>query len=119
MSDRTQLRRTVKGKRPAFHDNTSVDKLISITLALASEVSVLRDRLATLQKLGEDAGWLKEGAVEAYVPGKAERVSREAQREEYLQRLFYVMKEELDDLQGDDSADGYWSTIGKIERGDV
>jgi hypothetical protein len=112
------MRDTVKGKRPAFHDNASIDRLISMVLALTSDVAVLRDRLATLEALGRDAGWLKDGAIDAYVPSLDERKQREASRDAMLARLFHVLKEELDDLHPGEQGD-YWETIGKIERGEV
>jgi hypothetical protein len=112
------MRDTVKGKRPAFHDNASIDRLISMVLALASETAVLRDRLATMEALGRDAGWLKDGAVDAYTPSLPERTAREAARDAMLGRLFHVLKEELDDLHPAEQGD-YWETIGKVERGEV
>jgi 6-phosphofructokinase len=113
------LPRTVKGKRPDFHDNASVDRLIAMVLALTSEVAVLRDRVVTLEALGREAGWLGAGAVEAYAPDGVERVARDGWREAYLARVFHILREELDDLETASTADSYWSTIERIERGDV
>lgn len=113
------LPRTVKGKRPEFHDNASVDRLVAMVLALTSEVAVLRDRLVTVEALGRQAGWLPEGAVEGYQPDLAERQDRDAWREAYLGRVFHVLREELDDLEQGRTAEDYWTTIGRIERGEV
>ena len=81
-------------------------------MALTSEVSVLRDRLDTVELLGEQAGWLGPGAVDGFVPGMAVRERREAAREAYLGRVLHILKSEIEGLeQGGD----YWATVEGIE----
>ena len=108
----TGLPRTARGKRPAFHDDAANDRLIAIVLALTSEVSVLRDRLDTVEILGSRAGWLADGAVDGFVADPPTRERREAAREAYLDRVLHILKAEVDGLS--DSGD-YWQTIGEIE----
>lgn len=108
------LPRTARGKRPAFHDNPSIDRLVSIVLALTSEVSVLRDRVDTIELLGTQAGWLGEGTVDAFVPDQPTRERREAAREAYLDRVLHIMQAEIEGLERDED---YWTTIGEIEGG--
>jgi predicted Ser/Thr protein kinase len=106
------LPRTVRGKRPAFHEQAATDRLIAMVLALTSEVSVLRDRVATLEALtaGRDA-------VDAFVPDLEERKHREAEREAYLGRVLHIMREEIADIEGDETSDAYWREISDIEEG--
>lgn len=113
------LPRTVRGKRPAFHENAAIDRLVAMVLALTSEVSVLRDRLDTIETLGHAAGWLGADAVEAHVPDLDARKVREARREAMIGRVLHVLREEIADLEGDETDDGYWQTIGAIERGEL
>lgn len=108
------LPRTARGKRPAFHDNPSIDRLVSIVLALTSEVSVLRDRIDTVELLGTQAGWLGTGAVDAFLPDMATRERREAAREAYLGRVLHILKAEIDGLEQDGE---YWASIAEIEGG--
>jgi hypothetical protein len=108
------LPRTARGKRPAFHDNPSIDRLVAIVLALTSEVSALHDRLDTVEMLGTAAGWLGEGAVDAFVPDQPARIRREAAREAYLGRVLHILKAEIEGLERDED---YWATIGDIEGG--
>ncbi len=108
------LPRTARGKRPAFHDNPSIDRLVTIVLALTSEVSVLHDRLDTVELLGTQAGWLGAGAVDAFVPDQPTRERREAAREAYLGRVLHILKAEIEGLERDED---YWATIGDIEGG--
>ncbi len=109
------LPRHVKGGRPAFHDQPAIDRLIAILLALTSEVSVLRDRVDTLETLGRDHGWLAAGAVDAHTPDLAERTVRDARRAAMLDRVLAVLDEEIAGLGGDD----YWATIAEIEAGEA
>ena len=109
------LPRHVKGGRPAFHDQQAIDRLIAMLLALTSEVSVLRDRVDTLETLGRDHGWLAAGAVDAHAPDLTERTIRDARRTAMLERVLAVMREEVAGLGADD----YWQTIAKIETGGV
>lgn len=111
------IQKTVRGARPQFHDNASVDRLISVVTTLAQEVSVLRDRVDTLERLGTEAGWLKDGAVDDYRPSETVRKVREQAREAYLDRLFYVLREELDDLSRGETPDSYWEAVAVSEQG--
>lgn len=104
--------RVARGKRPAFHENASVDRLVTIVLALASEVSVLRDRLDTVELLGARAGWLPDGAVDGFIPDQATRERREAAREAYLDRALHILKAEIEGLERDED---YWASVAEIE----
>lgn len=105
----------VRGARPAFHDQPAIDRLVAMVLALTGEVSVLRDRLDTVEALGQAAGWLGASAVDGYVPDLARRTVREARREAMLARIFAVMQQEIAALEGGDP--DYWATISDIEEG--
>jgi hypothetical protein len=118
MSQDRKMRWTVKGKRPAFNEQ-SIDRLFSMVMALTSEMAVLRHRVDSMQKLAEQDGWLKDGALENYRPDLGERKDREAWREQFLARIMYVIEEELADLQSGDSEERYWSTVADIEAGDA
>ena len=47
------MTRKAKGRRPTYFDDPENDKLLAIVMALAGEVSVLRDRLDTVERLAE------------------------------------------------------------------
>lgn len=107
--------RTIRGKRPAFHDQGAIDRLIAMNLALVSEVSVLKDRLDTVERLGQVHGWLKAGAIDAYRPPLEVIQAREHGREGLVQRVFHIMREEIEGLERDETSDGYWATVRDIE----
>ena len=60
------------GKRPYFLDDPAVERVLAVTLAVAQEVAVLRERLDTVERLleanGRNGGGLRREAIEAYVP---------------------------------------------------
>ena len=57
-----------RGKRPDFLGDPDKERLLSMVLALTGEVSVLRERLDTVERLLEERGTLKREAIEAYRP---------------------------------------------------
>jgi hypothetical protein len=113
------LPKHVSGARPAFHADPAIDRLIAMVLALTRENSILRDRVDTLEILAQDAGWLKPGAIDAYLPPLDVRQRREASREAMIGRVLAVMSEEIADLEAGATDDRYWATIEGIERGEV
>ena len=112
----TPIPRTARGKRPRFHEQDAIDRLIAIVLALTSEVSVLRDRLDTVEVIGNEAGGLKPGAVDRYVPSAEVRERRETALEAYLGRVLHILRAEVEGLERDDD---YWATVDTIERGTI
>lgn len=115
----TPLPKHVAGTRPAFHADPAIDRLIAMVLALTREVSVLRDRVDTLEILGTDAGWLAPDAVESYIAPLPVRQRRETGREAMIARVLAIMSEEIADLESGATDDAYWSTIAAIEKGEV
>ena len=51
MEGPAQLKRKAKGQRPTFFDDPDTDKLVSMLMGLAGEVSVMRDRMDTIERL--------------------------------------------------------------------
>ena len=52
-----------KGKRPWFLEDADVERVMNITLVLMQEVSVLRERLDTVERLLERDGKLSKAAI--------------------------------------------------------
>ncbi len=110
------LERHVRGARPVLHpEQPAIDTLVAMVMALTSEVSVLADRLATVERL---AG-LSPEAIDAYRPDPAERAAREARREALIARVLAILEEQLSDLRRGETEAAYWATIEAIERGDL
>ena len=88
----TRLPRTAKGRRAQFFDDPAVDQLFAIVSALTAEVSVVAERLATLERLLVASGGLRDGAIEAYEPVGDEAVARTTEREALIERVFQVLE---------------------------
>lgn len=87
-----RLPRIAKGRRPTFHDDPSVDHLFAIVTALTAEISVLFDRLDTVQRLLAAAGVVSGEALAGYVPDAPAAQARAEQRDELLRRVFSVLE---------------------------
>lgn len=91
--------RRAKGQRPIYLGDPQIDKLLTIVLALASEVSVLRERLDTIERLMHSKGLITNDDIETYEPDEQVAQEREQWRTDYIARLFRVIEEEIDSLK--------------------
>lgn len=105
-----------KGKRPAFSEDPQVDRLVAMVMALAGEVSVLRDRLDTLERLLADTGTLDADAVEAYEPDEAVLQAREQWREAYLDRILWIVRAGLDEDAAGETPQSYEAVVRTLSE---
>ncbi len=87
-----RLPRIAKGRRPEFYEDPAIDQLFAIVTALTAEISVLFDRLDTLERLLAASGSVTAQALEAYVPDEAAATLRAERRDELLRRVFAVLE---------------------------
>ncbi|WP_439533358.1 hypothetical protein [Polymorphobacter sp.] len=92
------LQQKAKGDRPQYFADPAIDKNLSITLALAGEVAVLRDRLDSIERLMEAGQPISRAAVDAYVPPVAVRAERDQWREQYLATVLRIVHQEREEL---------------------
>jgi hypothetical protein len=85
--DQVKLPRVAKGKRPQFFDDPAVDQMMTFVLELMTEVSVLHDRLDTVERLLAEKGTVRRGEVEAYRADDAVEAERAAWRQAFLKRV--------------------------------
>jgi len=95
-TEQVKLPRIAKGKKPVYLDERAVDNLASAVLALTQEVSVMRDRLDTVEKLIEKHGLFGQSEIETFQPDAATSAARSEQRRAYLARVFKYVQDELD-----------------------
>lgn len=100
-----------KGKRPAFSDDPQVDRLVAMVMALAGEVSVLRERLDTVERLLADTGALPADAIEAYEPSDAVLEEREQWRAAYLDRVLWIVRAGLDEDAAGETPESYEAVV--------
>jgi hypothetical protein len=91
-----------KGRRPAFFDEPAVDRLYSLTLALAAEMSATRERLDTVERLLEAGGSLKRSDVEDYAPDHAAGQERGEDTRAYIARVMRGFQQEVEAMENPD-----------------
>jgi len=72
--------------------------MLAMLMALAGEVSVMRDRMETIERLSEKRGAFSLEDIEAYEPSEQEQADRRDRRAEFLQRIFRSVQESIDEL---------------------
>lgn len=88
-----------KGKRPYFLENPEVERLLNITMAIAMEQAVTRERLDTIERLLAAKGILTPAEIEAYEPDKIAAEQRQRSHAEYIARILRIIQQELEALQ--------------------
>jgi hypothetical protein len=101
------MSRKAKGKRPAYFRDAENDKLLAIVMALAGELSVLHERLDTVERIVEAKGLLSLDEIERYRPDDRVLAEREKWRTEYLERILRIIRQELESAQAGETAESY------------
>lgn len=114
MTEPLQIVKDARGKRPQFQESPGVDKAMSMIMVLASELSVLRDRLDSAERVAKASGLDLAAGIEALVLDQQALEEREAARQGFLDRLFYLTRKEASEAAANDSADRYRETIEDI-----
>jgi len=109
------MAKKAKGKRPTFFADPQIDKLMAIVMALAGEVSVLRERLDTVERLAESKGLLSRQEIEAYRPTESAAEEREQWRGQYIARVLRVVHEELEAVErGETTPESYEAAVQAV-----
>ena len=104
MSEQPQLKRKAKGERPYFFSDPSIDKLLAMLMGLAGEVSVLRDRLDSVERLAEQNKLFTRSEIENYQPDETALKERAQRRAVMLGEVTRIIQAELEGMQDDDEA---------------
>jgi hypothetical protein len=86
-----------KGKRPYFLENADVERVMAITMAVAQELAVMRERLDTVERLLEAKG-ITQADIDAFVPTPEQADQRGAWHQEYLARIMRIYQQEIEAL---------------------
>jgi predicted ATPase with chaperone activity len=94
MAPSIKRRRHANGpRRPRYLSSTDADRAVMMILALASEISALRDRLDTHEQLAAAGKMADRAAVEAYESSEAVEAARAAARRTLIERVTRVLLE--------------------------
>lgn len=88
-----------KGKRPFFLDNPDVERVMAITMAVAQELSVMRERMDTIERLLGEKGTITRADIENYDPPKEIAEERGAWTQEYLARILRIYQQDIEALE--------------------
>lgn len=88
-----------KGKRPQYFEDPAIDRTLSILMALVGEVSVLRERLDTVERLLEAKGSISRADIEAYEPDRAAGHERGLRTAEYIARVMRGVQQDMEALE--------------------
>ncbi len=114
MSDNPSLPRKAKGERPFFFDNPDVDKLLSMLMGLAGEVSVMRDRMDTIEQLAAERNLFTADDIEAYKPSAEVMQQRAARRQEMLGEITRIVYSEIEGLEAKEDVT-YEKAVSMVE----
>lgn len=112
-----KVQRDARGKRPHFYPSEGVDHAMSMILVLAQELMVTRDRLDTVERVAAAKGLVLSDEIEAYHPDQAVLEQREAARQAFLTRLYYLARKEVSELASADTEERYVKTLEDIAKG--
>lgn len=92
-----------KGKRPYFHDDPAVERVLNITMAIAGELAVMRERMDTIERILEKKGTVLREEIENYVPDSEEvETQRQEWHSEYISRVLRIVQQEMEELENPD-----------------
>lgn len=94
---RAKRLRVARGpRRPVYLGDPDLDRVMMMLTALAGEVSALRERIDTHERIAAMGALATEAAVEAFTLTDAVAADRSAVREAMLKRVYRVLFEELE-----------------------
>jgi len=88
-----------KGKRPYYFDNPDVDRVLSITMAIAGELAVSRERIDTLERVLESKGLLNQQDIDSFSPSSEQAEQRGLWQQEFIARILRVVQQEREAVQ--------------------
>ncbi len=94
MASEIKRRRFANGPpRPKYLSAADADRAVMMILALATEVSALRERVDTHEQLAAGGRLPEPSSVETYTPGEDVEATRAAARRSLIERITRVLFE--------------------------
>ena len=102
------MARGARSPRPDPAGGAPADRLLAMVMALAGEVSVLRERLDTIERLAAAKGVFSAGDIDAYEPDEAALAARDRWRAGFLDRVLRIVH------AGDETDEAYAEIVREI-----
>ncbi len=87
-----------KGKRPAYFEDPAIDRTLSIVMALVGEVSVMRERMDTIERLLDAKGTISRADIERFTPDRAAGKERGLITKDYIARVMRGVQQDMEAL---------------------
>jgi hypothetical protein len=110
--------RVAKGRRPFFLESADSDKLLSMIVALVGEVSIVKDRLDTHERIAAAGKVATPDEIEVYSPDEDVEDEREAWRTLMLDRVFRIISSTKDGGSQKDAEQAYGALIEEFANDD-
>ncbi len=116
-AERPHVIRDAKGKRPQFYEAPGMDQAMSMIMVLANELSVVRDRLDLIERASAKRGVDLAADIETLELDQAALEEREARRQDFLGRLFYLLRKDAAEAAQADTSERFRSVIEEVAEG--
>ena len=83
-------------RRAIPDEDPAIARLTAMVTALTSEITILRERLDTVERLAEDAGVFTREGIERYTPDAAAAAERDALRQRQIAKVFRPLRDEAE-----------------------
>ena len=113
-AERPHVIRDARGKRPDFYEVPGLDQAMSMIMVLANELSVLHDRLDSAERVAAASGLDLAAGIEVLALDQSALKAREAWRQDFLGRLFYLARKDAAEAAKAETEEGYRATIADI-----
>lgn len=97
----TKLRYSVKGKQYKFFDAQGVDELVSISLTMAQELWVVKERLAVFESIAAKKGLVLSEEIETHRFTPEQQAAVEDEKRGFLDRIYFTLREQAEALEFD------------------
>lgn len=108
--------RFARGKRPQFFTTPGMDESLSMVLVLAQEISVLRDRVDAIERVAQQRGIDLSREIDALVLDQPALEARELRRQQLLERLYYLVRKDANELKQAESKLRYDAVISETAQ---
>ena len=115
--ERPHVAKDAKGKRPTFYEAPGLDQAMSMIMVVANEMAVLRDRLDSAERVMAANGIDLAAGIETLTLDQTALEEREAWRQNFLDRLFYLMRKDAAEAARAETTASYKQTIEDIAVG--
>lgn len=88
-----------RGKRPWFLEDKDSERVLTIVMALAQELSVMRQRLDTVERLLETKDVITRADIEGFAPSRDEAAERGAWNQEFIARILRIVQQENEAIE--------------------